>query len=52
MKSHALNRARQNFLRRWLRLRFHLNSHVVPLTANQPRLIFRLDKQADEISTL
>ena len=52
VKSHALDRARQNFLRRWLRLRFHLNSHVVPLTANQPRLIFRLDKQADEISNL
>src|ERR1700736_5877676 len=35
VKSHALNRARQNFLRRWLRLRFHLNSHVVPRAANR-----------------
>jgi hypothetical protein len=34
VKSHALDRARQNFLGRWLRLRFHLNSHIVPRAAN------------------
>jgi hypothetical protein len=30
VKSHALDRARQDFLRSRLRLRFHLNGHVVP----------------------
>jgi hypothetical protein len=29
VKCHALDRARQNFLGRWLRWRFHLNGHVV-----------------------
>src|SRR5258705_12874007 len=34
VKGHALDRARQNFLGRWLRQRVHLNSHVVPHAAN------------------